>query len=77
METDSKILPPNFSNFYKFQSVDGYDPLYLQDYAEFAAAWGRGVPDISTPFGFNRIITPENYASDFANLLGVKYVLRP
>jgi len=75
METDSKILPPNFSNFYKFQSVDGYDPLYLQNYAEFAAAWGRGVPDIFPPFGFNRIITPENYTSDFANLLGVKYVL--
>lgn len=75
METDSKILPPNFSNIYKLQSVDGYDPLYLQGYAEFTAAWGRNVPDISTPFGFNRIITPENYNIEFINLLGVKYIL--
>jgi uncharacterized membrane protein YfhO len=49
--------------------------LYLQSYAEFAAAWGRNIPSISTPFGFNRIITPENYNLNFINLLGVKYVL--
>ena len=75
METDAKIFPPNFSNIYKFQSVDGYDPLYLQTYAEFAAAWGRNLPNILPPFGFNRIIIPGNYNSQFADLIGVKYIL--
>ncbi len=75
METDSRILPPNFSIMYKIQSVDGYDPLYLQRYGELMAAIGRNKPDISTPFGFNRIITPQGYSSPIFSLLGVKYVL--
>ena len=60
---------------YKLQSVDGYDPLYLQRYAELMATIGRGKPDITPPFGFNRIITPQNFKSDLTNLLGVKYIL--
>lgn len=75
METSSEILPPNFSIIYKLQSVDGYDPLYLQRYAELIAALEREKPDISPPFGFNRIITPKNFKSDLVNLLGVKYIL--
>jgi len=75
METDSRILPPNFSIMYKIQSVDGYDPLYLQRYGELMAAIGRNKPDISAPFGFNRIITPQGYSSPIFSLLGVKYVL--
>lgn len=75
METDSRILPPNFSLMYKIQSVDGYDPLYLQRYGELMAAIGRNKPDISAPFGFNRIITPQGYSSPIFSLLGVKYVL--
>ncbi len=75
METDSRILPPNFSIMYKIQSVDGYDPLYLQRYGELMAAIGRNRPDISTPFGFNRIITPQGYSSPIFSLLGVKYIL--
>lgn len=75
METDSRILPPNFSIMYKIQSVDGYDPLYLQRYGELMAAIGRNKPDISTPFGFNRIITPQGYSSPIFSFLGVKYVL--
>ena len=75
METDARILPPNFSIIHKIQSVDGYDPLYLQRYGELMAAIGRGKPDISSPFGFNRIITPQNYNSPLIDLLGVKYIL--
>ncbi len=75
METDARILPPNFSLIYKIQSIDGYDPLYLQRYGEFIAAMGRGKPDISSPFGFNRIVAPQNYNSPLVDLLGVKYVL--
>jgi len=75
MSTDSRILPPNFSIMYKIQTLDGYDPLYLQRYGELMAASGRGVPDIKPPFGFNRIITPQDYLSRINDLLGVKYVL--
>ncbi len=75
MEADSRILPPNFTNYYKIQSVDGYDPLYLRRYAELVAAVGRGKPDIRPPFGFNRIITPQNYSEDVLNIFNVKYLL--
>ncbi|MGH7245567.1 MAG: YfhO family protein, partial [Candidatus Levyibacteriota bacterium] len=75
MSTSSEILPPNFSSVYNLQTIDGYDPLYLSRYAEFIISSERGEPDISGPFGFNRIITPKNYTSSMINLLGVKYIL--
>jgi hypothetical protein len=75
MSMDSRIFPPNFSIMYKLQTLDGYDPLYLQRYGELMAASNRNKPDISTPFGFNRIITPQDPASITTDLLGVKYVL--
>jgi hypothetical protein len=75
MATDSKIFPPNFSIMYKLQTLDGYDPLYLQRYGELMAASARNIPDIGTPFGFNRIITPQDPLSRTTDLLGVKYVL--
>ena len=75
LSTDSTILPPNFSIMYKIQTLDGYDPLYLQRYGEFMIAQARGKPDISPPFGFNRIITPQNPSSRIMDLANVKYVL--
>lgn len=75
MTTDSRIFSPNFSDIYKIQSIDGYDPLYLQRYAELISASERGEPNISPPFGFDRIITPHNTDSKIIDLLGVKYVL--
>jgi Ca2+/Na+ antiporter len=75
MSIDDRILPPNFSSTYKIQSISGYDPLYLRRYGELLAASERGKPDITPPFGFNRIITPKRYSSEIINLLGVKYIL--
>jgi len=75
METDSRLLPPNFSIKYGIQSVDGYDPLYLLRYGELAAAVGRSDPDINPPFGFNRIITPQNYHDKIINIFNVEYIL--
>lgn len=74
MSTDRKIMPPNVSLMYKLSDIDGYDPLYLKTYGEFVAAWTRDKPD-TTPASFNRILTPENYDSFLADLIGVKYVL--
>ncbi len=75
MATDSRILPPNFSSSYKLQTLDGYDPLYLQRFGELMAALKRDRPDITPPFGFNRIITPQDPSLKIIDLLGVKYVL--
>lgn len=75
MTTDSRILPPNFPTVYKIQSVDGYDPLYLERYGELIIASERKSSNINPPFGFNRIITPHNFDSKIIDLLGVKYIL--
>ncbi|MDP3998071.1 MAG: YfhO family protein, partial [bacterium] len=75
MVADRRIFPPNFPVAYHLESIEGYDPLYLSRYAELIAASERGKPDISPPFGFNRIITPQNYESKIIDLLNVKYIL--
>ena len=72
---DPRIFPPNFSVIYKIQSAEGYDPLFLNRYAEFIAAINRGEPNIKPPYGFNRIIRLEDFNSNPVDLLGIKYVL--
>lgn len=72
---DPRILAPNFSLMYRIQTVEGYDPLYLERYAQLIAAINRNKPDISPPFGFNRIIRIENYENRLVDMLGVKYIL--
>jgi len=75
MSVDSRIFPPNFSAVYKIQDIAGYDPLYLLRWGELIAASERGEPNISPPFGFNRIVAPHNFESKIIDLLNVKYVL--
>ena len=75
MSVDRRILPPNFSAVYKIQDVAGYDPLYLLRWGELIAASERGEPNINPPFGFNRIVTPQNFESKIIDLLNVKYIL--
>lgn len=75
MATDDRILPPNFSIMYGIQNIGVYDPLYILRYGELIAASERGEPNISSPFGFNRIISPHRFDSKIIDLLGVKYVL--
>ncbi len=72
---DARILPPNFSSVYKIQTVEGYDPLYLNKYAEFISAINRNEPNIDPPYGFNRIVRIENFSKPLVDLLGVKYLL--
>lgn len=73
--TDKRILPPNFLTHYKIQTIEGYDPLYLDSYAQFIAVLERNKPDASSPYGYNRIITPINYNSRLYDFLNVEYVL--
>lgn len=73
--TDNQILPPNFATTYNISSIEGYDPLYLSNYASVIAANERSDHSISEPFGFNRIITPRNIETNLIDFLNVKYVL--
>jgi len=75
MTRDRTILSPNITTMYRLQSVDGYDPLYLQRYGELISASDRRRPDIKSPFGFNRFVVPSDFNTPIINLLGVKYIL--
>ncbi|HVT01011.1 MAG TPA: YfhO family protein [Patescibacteria group bacterium] len=75
MTDNSEIFPPNFSVMYKIQTPDGYDPLYIKRYGELIASYARNKPDIAPPFGFNRIITWQDYKGTLADLVGIRYVL--
>ncbi len=72
---DRRIMPPNFFTHYKIQTIEGYDPLYLKNYAEFITALERDKPNINPPFGFNRIITPHNYNSSLFDFLNTRFVI--
>lgn len=74
MSIDPRIFPPNFSSVYHIYSVEGYDPLFINRYAELMAAVKRDRADVSAPFNFNRIITLDNYDSRITNLMGVGYI---
>lgn len=74
MALDRRIMPPNFSVFYRFQDVAGYDPLFLKNYNIFISSWNANAPQ-SVPGSFNRIVTPENENSFITDLLNVKYIL--
>lgn len=73
MTTDRRILHPNTSAVYKIESIHGYDPLFLNDYANLVSTWESN--SVSRAGSFNRIVTPANYDSQIADLLNVKYVL--
>lgn len=72
---DNRILAPNFATYYRLQSIEGYDPLYLNNYADYIAAMEQNLSNPSKPYGFNRIITPHNYKSPLFDFLNVKYLL--
>ena len=73
--TDSRILAPNIPTYYHLETIEGYDPLYLNSYAQFIALNERGNADISPPYGFNRIITPRRLDTKYIDFLNVKYIL--
>lgn len=75
MSLDDRILPPNVASYFGIETIEGYDPIYLARYEQFLAVVARGKPDITPPYGFNRILTLKNIDSPLLPLLNVGYVL--
>jgi len=74
MTTDRRIMAPNFNLAYNLYTVEGYDPLYLENYGQLIyASEQTNFPDKSKPF--NRIVATDNFNSPIIDLLGVKYIL--
>ncbi len=74
MTTDRRIIAPNFSISHKFQTIEGYDPIYLKRYGQLIATAQRGQPTLDE-VEFHRIIRPDNFESPIYDLLNVKYIL--
>jgi len=72
MTTDRRVLPANFTAIYGLQTISGYDPLYLTDYARLITKMESGQDGLAN---FQRIIEPANYSSNIADSLNVKYVI--
>lgn len=70
---DRRIMHPNVSSAYKIESVDGYDPLFLKNYAQFVTL--LTTQSTNKASSFNRIVTPQNFESSLIDLLNVRYVL--
>jgi hypothetical protein len=74
MTLDRRILPPNASIIYRLKTIEGYDPIYSQDYALQVTQMESG-EEADQPASFGRIIRPTNFRSEVADQLGVRYVL--
>ena len=74
MTLDRRILPPNANIMYQLESIEGYDPIYSQDYARLITMMETGSQQDS-PANFARIVRPGNFGSPVTKELGVKYVL--
>lgn len=73
LATDRRIINGNSSSVYKIETVQGYDPIYLKDYAQLVSSWDSG--KLTDPGSFNRIVTPQKYDSYIANFLNIQYIL--
>jgi hypothetical protein len=74
MTEDSRIMAPNMNIPYGIQTVDGYDPLYLEQYGKLIGMWQREKPDLS-PFPANRILTPHIPKNIIADISATDYML--
>ncbi len=74
MSLDRRLMPPNFSVSYKLQDVAGYDSLFLKSYIQLVSSWDKNRADFALS-SYHRIVTPGNFESFLADLLGVKYFL--
>jgi len=74
MTDDSRIMAPNMNIGYKLKTIEGYDPLYLNNYGKLIGLWQRNEPSLA-PFPANRILTPHNPNSVIADISATNYLL--
>ena len=74
MTTDRRIMHPNISSVYGIESADGYDPLYLANYAQYISVLQSQNPNAGVS-PFNRIVTPQNFSSKLTSLANIEYIL--
>ncbi len=74
MTEDSRLIAPNMNIPYKLRTVEGYDPLYLNDYGRLIGMWQRSEPSLA-PFNANRILTPHVPKSIIADISATNYLL--
>lgn len=68
---DSEILPPNTWVSYKISSMEGYDPLSLQNYGHFF----NKIKNRPFNDGLSRYLEITSYPSKFLDALNTKYLL--
>ena len=73
MTVDRRVFNGSSPSVYNIESVHGYDPLFLKDYAKLVSSWDSS--KLTEPGVFNRIVTPTNFQSRVADLLNVKYII--
>ena len=67
MVVDDRLLPPNVSDYYGIETINGYDPLIYAPYEKLFAD--------SEQREFNRIIVAKNITSPIVAQLNVQYIL--
>jgi hypothetical protein len=72
---EDQVSPPNTLSYYGIETPEAYDPILPLRYEEFIAALNRNAPNITPPFGFNRIVTVRNIGSKLFPLLNASYIL--
>lgn len=70
MSLDDRILPPNTSAYFGIETIEGYDPLYPNDYALFFNG-----SDIGKETTLQRIFTLHDLNNPILPYLNAKYVL--
>ena len=69
MSMDDRILPPNTSGYFGIESIEGYDPLYPNDYRSFLYG------DNSQTTALQRIFTLHDLTNPKLPYLNIRYVL--
>lgn len=72
---DDELFPSNTLAYYGIESVEGYDSLYSQTYAEFISLVENGEVKNNRGANRSRFISVRNFRSPLFPLLNVKYVI--
>jgi len=73
MTNHAQLMPANVNLYYGLPTIEGYDPLYLKEYARLLYA--TETDDFpSQSKAYNRILTTPAFDSPLIDILGVRYL---